>query len=252
MPLESFPIWIQKQYNLKMLAYKRFVHLELQRAVWGLPQAGILASKCLQCKLTPFQYLRHVSTPGLWYHKTWPISFTLVVDDFRVKNMNQEDVHHFQFQTLWTLEFSSELYFSNHKMYSRQFGTCSPQFKILSRHRFFKFHELENVPAIHVSGKWHQISRLNAPTLFARTIAITLLTISTQYTQIYENLIDISRYWHCCWSTNTGKNGWWWQRSHWLSIWLQLGIQDRSTPCSWFHLGLSRYYPWHYSCRWWW
>jgi hypothetical protein len=99
MPLESFPIWIQNQYNLKMLAYKRFVHLELQWAVWGLPQAGIPANKCLQGKLTLFQYFKHVSTPGLWYHKTWPISFTLVVDDFRVKYVNQEDVHHFQFQT---------------------------------------------------------------------------------------------------------------------------------------------------------
>jgi hypothetical protein len=37
MPLELFPIWIQEQYNLKMLAYKGFVQLEMQRAVWGLP-----------------------------------------------------------------------------------------------------------------------------------------------------------------------------------------------------------------------
>ncbi len=48
MPLELFPIWIQEQYNLKVLAYKRFVHLEMQKAVWGLPQAGILANKNLQ------------------------------------------------------------------------------------------------------------------------------------------------------------------------------------------------------------
>jgi hypothetical protein len=56
MPLELFPIWIQEQYNLKMLAYKGFVHLEMQRAVWGLPQAGILANKCLHHKLAPFGY----------------------------------------------------------------------------------------------------------------------------------------------------------------------------------------------------
>jgi hypothetical protein len=48
MPLELFPIWIQDQYNLKMLAYKGFVHLEMQRAIWGLPQAGILANKQLR------------------------------------------------------------------------------------------------------------------------------------------------------------------------------------------------------------
>jgi hypothetical protein len=28
----------------------------------------------------------------LWFHKTWPISFTLVVDDFGVKYMNQDDI----------------------------------------------------------------------------------------------------------------------------------------------------------------
>ncbi len=59
---------------------------------------------------------------------------------------------------------------------------------------------------------------LNAPTLFARTIPNPLLTISTWYTQIYENLIDVLMYRHCCWSTNTGKNRLWWQRSCWFSI----------------------------------
>ncbi len=29
MPLELFPIWIQEQYNLKMLAFKGFLHLEM-------------------------------------------------------------------------------------------------------------------------------------------------------------------------------------------------------------------------------
>ncbi len=32
---------------------------------------------------------------------------------------------------------------------------------------------------LYVSGKWRQILRLNAPTLFAHTIAITLLAIAT-------------------------------------------------------------------------
>ncbi len=141
--------------------------------------------------------------------------------------------------------------FSDHKICSRQFVTRSCRFRILSRHWFFRFHELENVTAIFVSGEGHQILRLNAPTLFACTIAITLFTISTQYTQIYENLIDVSRYPYCCWSTNTGKNGFWWWRSHLFSFRLQLGIRVRSTPCSWFRLGLSGHYPWHF-LRWWW
>ncbi len=77
-----------------MLAYKGFVHLEMQRAIWGLPQAGILAIKRLRRKLAPFGYYKHVKTPSLWYHETRPILFTLVVADCGVKYVNKEDIDH--------------------------------------------------------------------------------------------------------------------------------------------------------------
>jgi hypothetical protein len=76
------------------LAYKGFVHLEMRKAVWGLPQAGILANKRLRRKLAPFGYFEHANTPGLWYHVTRPILFTLVVNDFGVKYVNKEDADH--------------------------------------------------------------------------------------------------------------------------------------------------------------
>jgi hypothetical protein len=41
-------------------------------------------------------------------------------------------------------------------MCSCQFVTHSCQFGILSRNQFFQFYESENVPAIFVSGEWHQ------------------------------------------------------------------------------------------------
>jgi hypothetical protein len=63
----------------------RYIYLEISRAVWGLPQAGILAIKLLQKWLLPHRYYECNNTPGLWKHKTWPIMFTLVVDDFGVK-----------------------------------------------------------------------------------------------------------------------------------------------------------------------
>ncbi len=57
-----------------------------------------------------------------------------------------------------------------------------------------------------------------------------LLSHCSQYLpnthKFMKNLIDLSRYQHRCWSTNTGKNGLWWWRSQWFSIWLQSGIQD--------------------------
>ncbi len=70
-----------------------------------LAQAGILANKRLRHKLTPFCYYKHVSTPCLWYHKTRPILFTLVVDNFGVKYVNKEDIDHLNasIKTTYTL-----------------------------------------------------------------------------------------------------------------------------------------------------
>jgi hypothetical protein len=92
--LASFPIWIVEQYDLKKHVLNEFVHLEMRRAIWGLPQAGILANKQLRRKSAPFGYYECINTPGLWYHISRPISFTLVVDDFGVKYVGQEHSDH--------------------------------------------------------------------------------------------------------------------------------------------------------------
>jgi hypothetical protein len=44
MSLTLFPEWIIEQYKLQMHAHNGFVYLEMRRAVWGLPQAGILTN----------------------------------------------------------------------------------------------------------------------------------------------------------------------------------------------------------------
>jgi hypothetical protein len=93
-PLALFPIWIVEQYDLKKHVLNRFVHLEMRRAIWGLPQAGLLVNKWLKRKLAPFGYYECVNTPDLWYHVSRPISFTLIVDDFGVKYVGQEHADH--------------------------------------------------------------------------------------------------------------------------------------------------------------
>jgi hypothetical protein len=70
MPLNLIPVCIIKQYGLTKHAKDKWVHLEMQHAVWGLPQVGILANKYLCKKLAPFGYYECVITPGLWYHET--------------------------------------------------------------------------------------------------------------------------------------------------------------------------------------
>jgi hypothetical protein len=71
-----------------------FVYLEMRPAVWGLPQAGILANKLLRKRLLPHGYYECNNTPDLWKHSTRPILFTLVVDDFGVKYVGCEHAEH--------------------------------------------------------------------------------------------------------------------------------------------------------------
>jgi hypothetical protein len=71
------------------MALDGWVYIEMRRAVWGLPQAGILANKHLRRKLALFGYYESVNTPSLWRHEWQPLTFTLVVDDFGVKFVNK-------------------------------------------------------------------------------------------------------------------------------------------------------------------
>ena len=93
-PLALFPQWTIEQYDLNKHALHGFVYLEMRRAVWGLPQAGILANKLLRKRLLPHGYYECANTPGLWKHVSRPISFTLVVDDFGVKYVGKEHATH--------------------------------------------------------------------------------------------------------------------------------------------------------------
>jgi hypothetical protein len=91
-----FPPWIAEQYDLANKIHNGHIYLEMRRAVWGLPQAGIFANKLLKKRLAPHGYHECKQTPGLWKHTTRPISFTLVVDDFGVKYTpkDKEDINH--------------------------------------------------------------------------------------------------------------------------------------------------------------
>jgi hypothetical protein len=88
-PIGLYPPWIIKQYNLSNKVYHGHIYLKIRKAVWGLPQAGILVNKLLQTRLAPHGYYECKHTPGLWKHITCPISFTLVVDNFGVEYERQ-------------------------------------------------------------------------------------------------------------------------------------------------------------------
>ena len=93
-PLELIPQHIIDQYDLTTKAKNGFVYCEIQKGIYGLPQAGILANKLLKKRLAKFGYFEVPNTPGLWRHIWRPIQFTLVVDDFGVKYVGKEHAQH--------------------------------------------------------------------------------------------------------------------------------------------------------------
>ncbi|KAL7483106.1 hypothetical protein ACHAW6_008758 [Cyclotella cf. meneghiniana] len=91
----DFPEDVIAQYNLKELANRDgMVFVEIQKGVYGLPQAGLLAQELLEKQLNKHGYFQSTRTPGLWTHKWQPVQFALVVDDFGIKYVGDDNLHH--------------------------------------------------------------------------------------------------------------------------------------------------------------
>jgi hypothetical protein len=76
--------------------------------MYGLKQAVLLANQLLQTCLAPFGYYPACHTPGLWLHKTRPISFSLVVDDFAVKYVGNQHADHLRNALLKTYKLTTD------------------------------------------------------------------------------------------------------------------------------------------------
>jgi hypothetical protein len=70
------------------------VYIEVQKGMYGLPQAEILANQLLARRLAIHGYHQTKFTPGLWRHVNRPIQFTLVVDYFGVQYVGAEHAQH--------------------------------------------------------------------------------------------------------------------------------------------------------------
>ena len=87
---------IKKLYNIEpIIADDGYVYCEIQRGMYGLKQAAILAYNQLKRNLQKHGYYQLPFTDGLWGHKTRKKTiFALCVDDFGVKYFNKDDVKH--------------------------------------------------------------------------------------------------------------------------------------------------------------
>jgi hypothetical protein len=93
-PITLFPDHMIEQYQLHAKAKNGHISVEIRKAIYGLPQVGILANKLLKVRLAPAGYYKVSHTPGLWKDITRPISFTLAVDDFGVKYEGKAHADH--------------------------------------------------------------------------------------------------------------------------------------------------------------
>ncbi len=86
MKLELFPPDIIDKFGLcDKVDVNGNVFCEVQRGMYGLPQAGIIVQDLLTKQLNKAGYQQRKITPGYWQHDWHPISFTLVVDNFGAK-----------------------------------------------------------------------------------------------------------------------------------------------------------------------
>jgi hypothetical protein len=108
MLFSRFPEEIIQKYNLNALAVNGWVYIEIRKGIYGLKQAGLLANQLLQKCLAPFGYYPARRTPGLWLHKTRPIFFTLVVDDFAVKYVGKQHAEHIRDTLLRAYELATD------------------------------------------------------------------------------------------------------------------------------------------------
>jgi hypothetical protein len=108
MVLSRFPEEIVSKYNLTALAVDGWMYIEIRKGIYGLKQAGLLANQILQKRLEPFDYYPTRHTPGLWLHKTRPIAFSLIVDDFAVKYVGKHHVDHLRDALLRSYELTTD------------------------------------------------------------------------------------------------------------------------------------------------
>jgi hypothetical protein len=93
--IANMPDNVIKHYKLTNLATPDgYIYCEIQKGMYGLPQAEIIVQQLLDERLQKYRYHQSTTTPGLYKHDTQPISFTLVVDNFGVTYVGKENAQH--------------------------------------------------------------------------------------------------------------------------------------------------------------
>jgi hypothetical protein len=93
--LTDIPEEVIKEYTLhEYVTPDGWVYIKVIRGMYGLPQAGSLGHNLLDGRLNKEGYFQSQTVSGFWKHTTKPIQFVLVVDNFGIKYLKQEDLDH--------------------------------------------------------------------------------------------------------------------------------------------------------------
>ncbi len=73
--IADIPDNVLEHYNLRDKATSDgYIYCKIQKGMYGLPQAGIIAQQLLKERLQKHGYPQSQTTPGLWKHDTCPIT----------------------------------------------------------------------------------------------------------------------------------------------------------------------------------
>ena len=92
--IRLIPQEVIDEYNPTDKQINRFLYVWVDKEMYGLVQAGIIAHTALKEHLRPFGYEPSLITPGLWLHNKNGIRFNLVVENFGIKYMKKEEAMH--------------------------------------------------------------------------------------------------------------------------------------------------------------
>ena len=86
---------IREKYNIdELVASDGYVYVRIEKGMYGLKQAAVLAYNNLVQILDKYGYEPCPCTNGIWKHKTRKTKFVLCVDDFGIKYFNEDDKNH--------------------------------------------------------------------------------------------------------------------------------------------------------------
>jgi hypothetical protein len=86
---------IMAEYDLEQYFEGNVIHFEVNKGMYGLPHAGLLAQNRLIAHLTANGYAQSTVVPCLFQNSDNGGTFVLVVDDFSIKTKNAASRDHF-------------------------------------------------------------------------------------------------------------------------------------------------------------